>query len=167
MFKHSGNLTVTLPSDREIAMSRTFNAPRRLVFDAYTKCEIVTRWLGVFGEWKFRTCKIDLTVGGKYRYEWDGPDGQSLALGGTFKEIVRDERLVATETFDAPFDMGEALNTITFVEKNGRTTMTITAVSPSKEVRDGMIKNGMTDGVTVSFDNLEEILAKQTAAATT
>lgn len=160
--KNSGNLTVTTPTDREIAMSRVFDAPRNLVFDAYTKPELVRRWLGVFGGWTFRVCEIDLEVGAKYRYLWDGPDGATLGIRGTFVEIARNERIVCTERFDPPFDQGEALDTVTFVERAGKTTLTIVVLSPSKEVRDAMLKTGMADGVTASFDNMAAILAEQT-----
>jgi uncharacterized protein YndB with AHSA1/START domain len=163
MIKNSGNLTVTTPSDREIAMSRVFDAPRNLVFDAYTKPELVKRWLGVFGGWTFRVCEIDLKVGGAYRYLWDGPEGATLGIRGRFLEIARNERIVCTEQFDAPFDAGEATDTVTFVEHAGKTTLTIHVLSPSKEVRDGMLKSGMADGVTASFDNLSEILAERLA----
>jgi uncharacterized protein YndB with AHSA1/START domain len=157
--KHSGNLTVTTPGDREIAMSRVFDAPRNLVFDAYTKPELVRRWLGVFGGWSFGVCEIDLKVGGDYRYLWNGPEGATLGIRGKFLEITRDERIVCTEKFDPPFDMGEAHNTLTFVEQAGKTTLTIHVLSPTKEARDGMLKSGMADGVTTSFDNLERVLS--------
>jgi uncharacterized protein YndB with AHSA1/START domain len=157
--KNSGNLTVTTPSDREIAMSRVFDAPRNLVFDAYTKPELVRRWLGVMGGWTFRVCEIDLEVGGNYRYLWDGPEGATLGIRGTFREIARNDRIVCTERFDPPFDQGEAIDTVTFVERAGKTTLTITVLAPSREVRDGMLKSGMADGVTASFDNLDGILA--------
>jgi uncharacterized protein YndB with AHSA1/START domain len=159
MIKNSGNLTLTTPSDREIAMSRVFDAPRHLVFDAYTKPELVRRWLGVFGGWTFKVCEIELSVGGRYRYLWDGPQGATLGIRGTFMEIERNERIVCTERFDPPFDQGEAIDTVTFVEHAGKTTLTIAVLSPSKEVRDAMLKSGMADGVTASFDNLSEILA--------
>jgi uncharacterized protein YndB with AHSA1/START domain len=157
--KHSGNLTVTTPSDREIAMSRVFNAPRNLVFDAYTKPELVTRWLGVFGGWSFRTCEIDLEVGGSYRYLWDGPDGATLGIRGRFLEIAPNERIVCTERFDPPFDVGEAMDTVTFVEHAATTTLTIHVLSPSKEVRDEILRSGMTEGVTAGFDTLDGVLA--------
>lgn len=161
--KNSGNLTVTMPSDREIAMSRVFDAPRNLVFDAYTKPELVRRWLGVFGGWTFRECDIDLRVGGTYRYLWDGPEGATLGIRGRFLEITPNERIVCTERFDPPFDMGDAHDTITFAEHAGKTTLTILVRSPSKEVRDAMLKTGMTDGVTASFDNLAEVLGAHAA----
>jgi uncharacterized protein YndB with AHSA1/START domain len=157
--KNSGTLTVTTPSDREIALSRVFDAPRHLVFDAYTRPELVRRWLGVFGGWTFRVCEIDLQVGGKYRYLWDGPEGATLGIRGAFMEIARNERIVCTERFDPPFDQGDAIDTVTFVERAGKTTLTITVLAPSKAVRDGILESGMADGVTASFDNLEGVLA--------
>ena len=158
--KHSGNLTVTTPSDREIAMSRVFDAPRHLVFDAYTKPELVRRWLGVFDGWTFRVCEIDLEVGGAYRYLWDGPNGATLGIRGTFLEIVPNERIECTERFDPPFDQGDAIDTVTFIERDGRTTLTIGVLAPSREVRDGMLKSGMADGVTASFDTMAEMLTE-------
>src|SRR5688500_11319441 len=95
-FKHSGKLKVTTPSDREIALIRTFDAPRQMVFDAYTKPELVRRWLGVFGDWKMTVCEIDLRVGGKYRYVWEG-DGSRMGMGGVYREVTAPERLVNTE----------------------------------------------------------------------
>ena len=100
MIKHSGNLSVTTPSDREIAMSRVFDAPRRLVFDAYTKCEYLTRWLGVFGGWSLDVCQIDLRVGGSYRYAWRNTNGTEMGMGGVYQELVIGERIVATEKYD-------------------------------------------------------------------
>ena len=163
--KNSGNLTVTTPSDREIAMSRVFDAPRHLVFDAYTRPELVRRWRGVFDGWTFDVCEIDLSVGGTYRYSWDGPEGATLGIRGTFMEIARNERIVCTERFDAPFDQGEAIDTVTFVERAGKTTLTITVLAPSKEVRDGMLKSGMAEGVTASFDTMDGVLAQQASPA--
>ena len=123
MIKHSGILTLTTPSDREVAMSRVFDAPRELVFEAYTKPELVRRWLGVIEGWSFRTCEIDLRVGGAYRYLWDGPDGATLGIRGHFLEITRNERIVCTERFDPPFDQGEAIDTVTFLEHAGKTAL--------------------------------------------
>ena len=160
--KNSGNLTVTTPSDREIAMVRVFDAPRHLVFHAYTRPELVRRWLGVFGGWTFALCEIDLTVGGTYRYLWNGPEAATLGIRGTFMEIERNARIVCTERFDPPFDHGEAIDTVTFTEQAAKTTLTITVLAPSKEARDGMLKSGMADGVTASFDNMDGVLASQT-----
>src|ERR1700716_4401588 len=95
--KNAAKLQVTTPSDREIAMTRVFDAPRSLVFDAFTKPELLKRWLGVLGGWTFAVCEVDLKVGGKYRYVWRGKDGREMGMGGVYREIVRPERIVSTE----------------------------------------------------------------------
>jgi uncharacterized protein YndB with AHSA1/START domain len=164
--KHSGNLTVTTPSDREIAMSRVFDAPRRLVFDAYTKCEYLKRWLGVFGGWSLDVCKIDLRVGGSYRYGWRNVNGTEMGMGGIYRELVIGERIVATEKFDEAWYEGEAVDTTTFKETDGKTTLTTVVLYASKAARDGVLKSGMTEGVTAGFDALAELLANQPSGAT-
>src|SRR6267143_1460851 len=95
-------LQITTPTDREIAMTRVFDAPRRLVYDALTRPELVKRWLGVFGGWSLDVCEIDLKVGGKYRYVWCNADGREMGMGGVYREIVPNERIVNTEKFDDP-----------------------------------------------------------------
>ena len=154
----TARLTLTLPSDLEIRMSREFDAPRRLVFDAYTRPELLRRWLGVRNGWTFESCEVDLRVGGRYRWVWAKGD-QRLGIGGTFLEVAAPERLVSTEHFEEPFAQGEAHITITFTEAGGRTTLTITSRAPTKEIRDAVLKSGMADGVSESFDNLAEVLA--------
>jgi len=159
MIQHSGNLELTTPGDREIVMRRTFDAPRRLVFDAYTKPELVRQWLGVFDGHSMSECEIDLRVGGRYHYVWTLKDGTRMGLGGVFREIVVPERIVSTEKFDEPwYGDQEALDTVTFDESNGRTTLTISVLAPSKEARDMMLKSGMADGVTAGYDQLDKIL---------
>jgi uncharacterized protein YndB with AHSA1/START domain len=152
-------LQVTTPSAREIVMTRVFDAPRELVFAALTKPELLTRWLGVRNGWTMTVCEVDLKVGGAYRYEWRGPDGAELALGGVFREIVAPERIVATEKFDDPWDQGEALDTMVLVEEDGKTTLTTTVLAPSQEARDAVLESGMTRGVAESYDMLDEVLA--------
>jgi uncharacterized protein YndB with AHSA1/START domain len=163
--KNSGNLTVTTPSDREIAMSRVFNAPRRLVFDAYTKCEYLKKWLGVVEGWTLDVCKIDLKVGGTYRYGWRNVSGAEMGMGGTYREIVTGERIVATEKFDESWYEGEAVDTTTFVEMDGKTTLTVLVLYASKAVRDDVLKSGATEGLTANFDALDEVLATLTNGA--
>ncbi|MDB5172780.1 MAG: transcriptional regulator, effector-binding domain/component, partial [Phycisphaerales bacterium] len=106
---NSGKLKVAAPGDREIAMTRTFNAPRHLVFKALTTPELVKRWLGVFGGWSLAVCEIDLRVGGKYRYLWRGADGAEMGMGGIYREITPPERIVATEAFDQAWYPGDAI----------------------------------------------------------
>ena len=155
----TGSLQVTTPTDREIAMTRVFDAPRKLVYDAYTKPELLKRWLGVFGGWSLAVCEIDLKVGGGYRYVWRGPDGAEMGMRGIYREIVPAERIVSTESFDDPWYEGEAVGTVVFVEQGGTTTLTTTLLYASKEVRDAVLKSPMEQGVTASYDKLAEYLA--------
>jgi uncharacterized protein YndB with AHSA1/START domain len=157
--KNVGKLQITTPSEREIAMSRVFDAPRSLVFDAWTKPELLKRWLGVRGGWTFAVCQVDLRVGGAYRFVWRGPNGAEMGMGGIYREIVRPERLVATEKFDDPWYEGEALDTTVFVERAGKTTVTTTVRYASQEVRDAVLKSPMERGVAESYDKLAEVLA--------
>jgi uncharacterized protein YndB with AHSA1/START domain len=156
----TGTLEVTAPNDREIRMTRVFNAPRRLVYDAHTKPELVKRWLGVVGHWSMAVCEIDLTVGGAYRYVWHHIDGDIMGISGAYREIVPLERLVTTELFDGdPWHTGEAIGTATFVEQDGKTTLTVTVLYPTPEVRDTVLKSPMSTGVARSYDNLDRLLA--------
>ena len=161
--KNTGRLQVTTPSDREIAMTRVFDAPRSMVFDAWTKPELLMRWLGVRGGWTFAICEVDLKVGGTYRFVWRGPDGTEMGMGGVYREIMRPERLVATERFDEAWYEGEALDTTTFVEDGGMTTATTTVSYASREVRDAVLKSPMERGVAESYDKLDEVLASTPA----
>ena len=157
--KNVGKLQITTPSERELAMTRVFDAPRSMVFDAWTKPELLKRWLGVRGGWSFAVCEVDLKVGGSYRFVWRGPNGAEMGMGGVYREIVRPQRLVATEKFDDPWYEGEALDTTAFVEKGGKTTVTTTVLYASREVRDAVLKSPMERGVAESYDKLAEVLA--------
>ena len=162
--KDIGKLKITTPSDREIAMTRTFDAPRRLVYDAWTKPELLKRWLGVRGGWSMAVCEIDLKVGGQYRYVWRGPNGKEMGMGGVYREVVPGERLVATEKFDDAWYEGDAVDTTVFVEEGGRTTVTTTVLYSSKEARDGVLQSPMERGVEESFNVLDEVLGSLRAA---
>jgi uncharacterized protein YndB with AHSA1/START domain len=155
----TGKLQVTTPSDREIAMTRVFDAPRKLVYEALTKPELVKRWLGVFGGHTMEICEIDLKVGGKYRYVWRNKDGSKMGMGGVFKEIVPPQRIVTTEVFDESWYPGEAVDTVTLTEQGGKSTMTTTVLYESKEARDGVLKSPMDTGVAASYDTLDGVLA--------
>jgi len=158
-------LKVTTPSDREIAMTRVFDAPRELVFAAHTKPDLVKRWLLGPPGWSLPVCEIDLRVGGKYRWVWrNDSDGTTMGMGGVYREIVAPERLVATERFDEAWYPGEALNTLILVETNGRTTLTQTMRYESKDARDAVMKSGMEKGVEASYDRLAQLLAATPAA---
>ena len=161
--KNTGTLQVTTPSEREIAMTRVFDAPRRLVFDAWTRPELLKRWLGVRGGWSFAVCEVDLRVGGAYRFVWRGPNGNEMGMGGVYREIVPPDRIVATEKFDDPWYEGEALDTTVLVEKGGKTTVTTTVLYASRDVRDAVLKSPMERGVAESYDKLAELLASTPA----
>src|SRR5271166_1828439 len=153
------SLKVTTRGDREIVMTRVFNAPRRLVFDAFTKPELVKQWLLGPPGWSMPVCEIDLRVGGAYRYVWRNADGKEMGMRGVFREIVPRERVVQTETFDEPRYSGKALVTTVLVEHSGVTTLTTTVRYESREVRDSVLKSGMERGVAASYDRLADMLA--------
>ncbi len=157
-----GKLTITTPSDRELVMVREFNAPRHLVFDCWTKPELLRRWLGVLGGWEMPVCEIDLRVGGSYRYLWRGPDGAEMGMGGVYREIAAPERLLSTEVFDEAWYPGEAIDTLELTEADGTTTSTLTVLYDSKEARDMGVSS--VDGVAQGFDKLEELLASMPRA---
>ncbi len=150
---------VTTPSDREIAMTRVFDAPRELVYEAYTTPALLKRWLGVHRDWSLAVCEIDLRVGGAYRYVWRGDDGREMGMGGVYLEIVPGERLVTTERFDTSWYPGDAEATIVFAERKGRTTLTLTVKYESRDARDEVLRSPMKSGVEISFGNLAELLA--------
>jgi uncharacterized protein YndB with AHSA1/START domain len=154
-----------MPSDREIAMTREFNAPRQLVWDAHTKPELVRKWLLGPPGWSMPVCTIDLRVGGGYRYEWrKDSDGTTMAMGGTYKEITPIARIVSTEKFDDPWYEGEAVGTLVLTEQGGKTILTTTVLYASKTVRDSVLKAGMTTGVEQSYDRLAGVLAATSEA---
>jgi uncharacterized protein YndB with AHSA1/START domain len=155
-----GNLVLTTQGDREIVMTRDFNAPRRLVFDAFTKPELVKQWLLGPPGWSMPVCKIDLKVGGTYRYVWRrDSDGSEMGMGGVYREIVLQERIVSTEVFDKAWYPGEAVGTLVLSEQGGKTTVTQAVLYQSREARDGILKSGMESGVAASYDRLAELLA--------
>ena len=160
----TGKLQITTPGDREIAMTRVFDAPRRLVFEAMTKPELVKRWLSGPPGWTMTVCTIDLRVGGHYRYEWRKDDGTTMCMGGTYREIVAPERVVQTEEFDEVWYPGEAVGTLVLVEQDGKTTATTTVRYDSRETRDAVLQSGMATGVEASYANLDDVLASELAA---
>lgn len=147
---------VTLPSDTEIAMSRSFDAPASLVWDAFTKPALIKRWLLGPDGWEMPTCEVDLRAGGKWRYGWAQPDGSgAFEMHGEYLEVSPFSRIVHTEHFE---DNPPATTTITFVEADGRTTMTTTMRLVSQEARDAVLEIGMTDGAGRSYERLTELL---------
>ncbi len=160
--KNTGSLKVTTPSDREIVLTRVFDAPRRLVFDAFSKAELLKRWFGPRG-WSLVVCDVDFKVGGGFRFVLRGPDGQEMGMRGVYKEIVPPERSVHMESFDDY--PGESRVTAVLVEQGGKTTLTATILYPSREVRDIVLKSGMEHGAAESYDKLAELLASGEAGS--
>jgi uncharacterized protein YndB with AHSA1/START domain len=148
----AGAMTFTAPSDREVVMTRVVDAPRRLVWEAWTSPEHLPQWmLGPEG-WTMPLCEIDLRPGGAWHFVWRRADGTEMGMRGVYQEVVPPERLVATESWGG--DWPETLNTLTFTEEDGKTTITQRILYPSKEARDAALKTGMKDGVSASFDRL-------------
>ena len=160
---NSERLSVTAQGDREIVMTRVFDAPRTLVFDAWTKPELFARWFGARG-WTVPVCEIDLRPGGAFRYILRGPDGSEVVMRGVYREVVPPERLVTTESFDGFAEVGwrpedETMTTAVFTEQAGKTTWTATVFYPSKEVRDAALQlSEAWRGTGESLDRLAELL---------
>jgi uncharacterized protein YndB with AHSA1/START domain len=147
---------MTLPSDRAIAFTREFDAPRRLVFEAWTRAEHFQRWYGCRAS-SMLSCEIDLRPGGAYRFVILAPDGNEYPMSGVYQEIVPPERLVYTECFNG--DAGsEAIVTLTLKERDGRTTLAITAIYPTQQSRDAILKLGVERGTAETLDRLAEHL---------
>lgn len=156
---YPGSFQVTTPTDREIEIARDFHAPRPLVFEAFTKPELVRRWLLGPPGWTMPVCEIDLRPGGAYRYVWSKEGVKDMGIGGVFREIEAPGRVVATERFDDAWYPGEALNRTVFVEQGGITRTTITVLYESMEARDTALRSGMEDGMAAGYNRLEELLS--------
>jgi uncharacterized protein YndB with AHSA1/START domain len=154
----SRSAKVTLPADNLILITREFDAPKHLVYEAYTTPEHVRRWWNA-KRGEVTTCEIDLRVGGLWRYVMVTDGGDEVAFHGEYREIVPDERLVSTEAYEGvpDPDANATLNTATFEEADGRTTLTILIDAPSKDVRDAIIESGMEDGLQDALDLLQEV----------
>jgi len=158
----SGTATVTLPQDDQILITREFDAPRHLVYRAWTEPELVRRWwAGRRGE--VTSAEIDLRVGGTWRYVMVAHGGYEVAFHGEFREIVPDERIVSTEVYEGAPD-GEAVNLITFTEADDRTTLSILMQLPSRDIRDAIIASWMETGMQEGMDLLEEVAISLTEA---
>ena len=156
---NSDTFTVTTPSEREIRMTRLFNAPRHLVWEAMSKPEHIKRWWGCLGKgYSVPVCEVDLRPGGKWRFVNRHPKGEA-EFYGEYREIVPPERVVFTEIF-APFPDAGSLVTAVLTEENDKTRLTVTAQYPSLEVRDMVIGTGMAKGAAASYDRLEEVAAE-------
>ena len=144
-------------------MTRVFDAPRELLFQALTNLALLKRWFGVFSGWALAICEIDLRIGGAFRFVWRNQDGRSMSIHGLYREIVVPERIVHTELFDDY--PSESLVTTVLTEHDGRTTLTTTALYESKEVRDAVLKSNMEKGVKASYENLDRLLQSMKQAS--
>jgi len=168
MVMHLEKAQVALPSDTEVVVTRSFNAKRALVWEAYTKPELVQRWLLGPPGWSMPVCEMDVRVGGKFRWVWRSvEDGSQFGFHGVFREVEAPAKIVHTEAYD-PGDIGgnmgeagEALVTLTLAERGGITTMTTRVDYGSKEARDAAVSTGMTDGMELSYQNLDALLAER------
>src|SRR5215218_3083094 len=157
----SGTAKVTLPTDEQILITREFNAPKHLVYKAWTTPELVKRWWsGRRGE--VTLAEIDLRVGGRWRYVMVANGGFEVGFHGEYREIVPNERLVSTEVYEGMPQAGDApeqgtVNTATFADADGRTTLSILVEAPSQEIRDAIIQSGMEDGLQDALDLVEEV----------
>lgn len=147
-----GATTFATPTDREIVMTRVIEAPRRLVFDAWTDTEHLPHWMLGPSGWTMPVCEIDLRTGGAWRCVWRRADGTEMEIRGVYREIAPPERLVSTESWGG--DWPDTLNTLILAEEDGKTTITNTVLYPSKEARDAALQTGMKDGVSASYDRL-------------
>ena len=157
----SGTAKVTLPADEQILITREFDAPRHLVYRAWTTPELVRRWWNA-KRGEVTSCEIDLRVGGTWRYVMVTDDGTEVGFHGEYREIVPDERIVSTETYEGlpegvSEEEGSTVNTATFTESDGRTTLTILVQAPNKVARDAIIDSGMEAGLQDALDLLEEV----------
>ena len=156
MTDDTNTLTLTMPSDLEIVMTRFFDAPRSLVFEAYTKPEHVRQWWGLRGH-TTAVCEIDLRPGGAWRYVWRRGDGTEMAMSGLIKEVKAPERLVSTERWGPEWP--ETVNTLVLTESGGMTTMTLTITYASKEAREQATQTGMKEGMNASYERLDRLAA--------
>ena len=151
----SGTAVVTLPTDTQILITRDFEAPKHLVFKAYTTPELIKRWWGG-DRGEVTLAEVDLRVGGKWRYVMTANGGFEVGFHGVYREIIPNERIVSTEIFEGAPE-AEAAVTHTFTEKEGRTTLTMLMQLPSREIRDTIINTGMEGGMQESMDHLERV----------
>lgn len=156
-------MTLTTPSDDDVRFTRTFKAPRALVFRTFTEPDLLKQWLIGPDGWSLSVCDVDLRVGGTFRYVWTKPNGKSMGMGGRFLAIDPPARIEHVEVFDEDWTGGEATVTTDLAERAGVTEMTMTVRYVSKAARDGALATGMTSGMELSYARLDALLT--TAAA--
>jgi len=157
------DIVITTPSDREVVMTRAFDAPRALVFEAFTSPELLPQWLEA-PDRSMTVCEVDLRVGGAYRFVWTGPGRKDVGSYGVYRDITP-ERIVRTEAW-VDWDAGEVLVTTEFAEEHQQTVVTVRALFPSREIRDAVLEAGMKSGAAANYDRLTLFLARrQTVSA--
>jgi uncharacterized protein YndB with AHSA1/START domain len=160
--RNTGTLKVSTPSDCEILLTRVFDAPRHLVYEAFAKPELLTQWFGPRG-FTMSVCTVDFRVGGGFRFVLRAPNGKEMGMSGRYLDLAPPERSVHMESMDGY--PGETRVTSVFTEENGKTTLNVTVLADSKEVRDAILATGMEHGAAETYDRLAELLAANTAAA--
>lgn len=148
---------VTMPSDVETVITRTFNAPRPLVFEVRTDCKHLPHWMYGPDDWKMTSCQMELAPGGPIHWVWGKPTGETMQITGTVKEVAAPERIDFTECWGE--DWPETLDTVLFTEESGATTVELRMLFPSKAARDAAMETGMTDGTDMSYNRLDAYLA--------
>ena len=149
---------IEVHGDRAIRITRSFKAPRELVFDAMSKPDMVKHWLHGPPGWTMSTCKMDTHAGGTYRWIWTNADGREMGMGGRIIELIPPDRMVTTERFDDAWYEGEATNTLILTEQNGVTFMSLTIEYASTKARDGVLASQMASGMDASYDRLDQYL---------
>jgi uncharacterized protein YndB with AHSA1/START domain len=154
-------LSITTPTETQIVMTRSFDAPLELVWKAMTRPELIRKWLFSPPGWEMVDCTEDVRVGGSYRWAWNGPDGRlAMAVHGVYREVVPLDHMTRTEIFDMGCDrMGEQLVTMAFTRSGAATVVSITSRFQSKQARDGTLASGMEHGMNAGYDRLEALLA--------
>jgi uncharacterized protein YndB with AHSA1/START domain len=152
-------LTVTLPGDCEVRMTRSIDAPRERVYEAYTRPDLLKRWLGPEG-FEFAICDNDVTAGGRYRWLWRNAQGHELGMRGEYLKIVRPKEIVRSEIFEQSSNLIETIGRLRLTEQDGRTLAITDVLFPTRESRDAALAAGMDRGVAASFDRLELVLAR-------
>jgi uncharacterized protein YndB with AHSA1/START domain len=162
----TNSLKMEAGAEREVVVTRVLDAPRRLVFDAFTRPEMIKRWMLGPDGWTMPVCEMDLRAGGAYRWVWQkGANGAQMSVTGVFQEVAAPERLVHTEKFDPPWYPGEAVITTRFAQEGGKTALRLAIVYPSQETRDNVLKSDMKNGMEQSYARLERILAPAATGA--
>lgn len=152
----TGLTTYETPTDTEVVITRVVDAPRRIVFDAWTVPRHISRWMLGPDGWSMPVCEIDLRPGGSWRYVWRKTNEAEMEMTGTVREVVPPERYVTTESWGPEWP--ETVNTLVLIEAEGQTTMTLTITYPSKEAREAALRTGMKDGMERSFQRLDQLV---------